>query len=187
MLKMIITGAIISNGYDGRPPLRFSEGENGCCVRFRIGQPVFDKRCKDNRRWINLNVKAFGGICERIKKMKLKEGIYVNIIGRYDEEIAEGEQNQAPRRFPVVIVDDIEFCHNSGGQKNEQSGAQAGGSKAGQPSAPQECTNAGESHTQPTEQAAGQMQGQQTQPAAPPMPNNFTGYANLSGAENPYF
>lgn len=183
MFKMIITEAIISKGYDGRSPLRFSEIENGSMVRFRIGKSVYDKRCKDNRRWLNLNVKAFGGICERIKKMKLKEGVYVNIIGRYDEETVEGEQDQPTRRFPVVIVDEIEFCHNG----NEQAGAQAGSPSDSQANAPQGQPNPGENHVQAPQQTAGQAQNQQPQPSAPPMPENFTGYSSLGCAENPYF
>ena len=79
MLKMIITDAGISKGYGDKPTLRFSEKEGSNTVRFRIGKRVYDSRYEKKYRWINLNVKAFGSVCERIRKMKLKEGSFVNI------------------------------------------------------------------------------------------------------------
>lgn len=70
MFKVIATDVVISNGYDGAPALKFSE--NGESVRFRIGKKVYDTRAENNTRWVNLSVKAFGPVCERIKKMQLK-------------------------------------------------------------------------------------------------------------------
>ena len=108
MLKMIVTDAGVSKGYDGAPALRFIDLEGGGqCVRFRIGKRVYDNRCENNHRWINLSVKAFGEACERIKKMKLKEGSFVNIIARYDEETWEDQTTHEKKSAPVLIVDDI--------------------------------------------------------------------------------
>lgn len=168
MLKLIVTDATVSKGYGDNPALRFFDGERGSSVQFRIGKRVYDSRCEDNRRWINLNVKAFGDICQRIKKMKLKEGSFVNIIGRYDEDIEEPkEPGEKPRRFPVVIVEDIEYCYSGSGQKNDQNGAQ-GASDQGQSTAPD------------------QSQGQSSPPPAS-MPGNFTGFEGLYSGENPFF
>ena len=83
MFKVIATDAVISKGYDGAPALKYSEG--GESVRFRIGKKVYDTRAKNNHRWVNLSVKAFGAVCERIKKMQVKEGSFINILGRLDE------------------------------------------------------------------------------------------------------
>ena len=83
MLKVIATDVVISKGYDGAPALRFSEKG----VRFRVGKKVYDTRAENNQRWINLSVKAFGQTSERIKKMQLKEGSFVNILGRLDEDV----------------------------------------------------------------------------------------------------
>lgn len=66
MFKVIATDVVISKGYDGAPALKFSE--NGESVRFRIGKKVYDTRAENNTRWVNLSVKAFGPVCERIKK-----------------------------------------------------------------------------------------------------------------------
>ena len=64
--------------------LKFSE--KGDAVRFRIGKKVYDPKEDDNHRWINLPVKAFGSLCDRVKKMKLQAGSYVNLLGRLDED-----------------------------------------------------------------------------------------------------
>ena len=95
MFKVIATDVVISKGYDGAPALKFSE--NGESVRFRIGKKVYDTRAENNTRWVNLSVKAFGPVCERIKKMQLKESSFINILGRLDEDVWEdaGEQPRA--------------------------------------------------------------------------------------------
>ena len=87
MFKLIATDVVISKGYDGAPALKFSE--NGESVRFRIGKKVYDTRAENNTRWVNLSVKAFGPVCERIKKMQLKESSFINILGRLDEDVWE--------------------------------------------------------------------------------------------------
>ena len=103
MFKVIATDVVISKGYDGAPALKFSE--NGESVRFRIGKKVYDTRAENNTRWVNLSVKAFGPVCDRIKKMQLKESSFINILGR--------------------ILDEIEYCSSGGGkQKTEEAGEQ---------------------------------------------------------------
>ena len=84
MFKTFATNVVVSKGYEGAAALKFSE--NGESVRFRIGQKVYDSRVEGNYRWLNISVKAFGSVCERIKKMKLKEGSFVNLTARLDEE-----------------------------------------------------------------------------------------------------
>lgn len=77
MFKVIATDVVISKGFDNAPALRFSE--KGDSVRFRIGKKVYDTRAENNTRWFNVSVKAFGDVCERIKKMQLKEGSFVHL------------------------------------------------------------------------------------------------------------
>ena len=79
MLKVIFTNVVVSKGYDNAPAIRYSE--KGDSVRFRIGAKQYDTRAENNTRWINLSVKAFAHICERIRKMDLKEGSYINLVG----------------------------------------------------------------------------------------------------------
>ena len=108
MLRFTATNAVISRGFDNRAALKYSE--DGNVVRFRIGERVYDKNAENNTRWVNINVKAFGNLCERIKKMQLKEGSAINITGRYDEDTWTDQSTGEPRSQPVIILDDIEFA-----------------------------------------------------------------------------
>ncbi len=172
MLKMIITDAGISKGYGDKPTLRFSEKEGSNTVRFRIGKRVYDSRYEKKYRWINLNVKAFGSVCERIRKMKLKEGSFVNIIGRYDEDSWPDDDTGEVRTSPVVIVDEIEYCYSGNGQKDSKSGeAQSSGKEA-----------------ENDEPKPPVPSGDQPGPEAPPAASdNFDGFEGFGGGPNPFF
>lgn len=185
MIKIIITDAVVSRGYDGAPAIRFYDGEGGNTqiANFRIGKRVYDSREADNHRWLNFQVKAFGDDCDRIKRMKLKEGSYVTIVARYDEDTWEDKNTHEKRSGVVLILEEIEFS-GGGGQKNNQNGA--GGNVA-----PQGGDHQG---TPPHQEGQGYppqgVPGQADQPggAVPgPVPENFTGYTPFGGVGNPYF
>lgn len=125
MLQVFATQVIISRGYNDAPALQFSQGEKGELVRFHVGKKVYDPRAKDNTRWINLSVKAFGPTCERIKKMQLKEGSYINILGRLDEDVWEDATTHAKRSAMVVILDSVEFCFTGNGNKQNETVAES--------------------------------------------------------------
>lgn len=107
MLKVFSTNVVVSKGYNNAPALKFSE--DGSSVRFRIGKKVYDTRAENNARWVNLSVKAFGDVCERIKKMQLKEGSYINILGRLDEDSWTDQQGEE-KSMMVIILDDLEYA-----------------------------------------------------------------------------
>ena len=112
MIKVFVTGAVISNGYNGAAAIKCSENRDS--LRFRFGKKVYDPKAEDNCRWINLTAKAFGtGLCEKFSKMKLDAGSYVNLIGRLDEDHWV-DSNTGEKNLMVVIVDEIEY---SGGGK----------------------------------------------------------------------
>lgn len=112
MIKVFVTGAVISNGYNGAAAIKYSENRDS--LRFRFGKKVYDPKAEDNCRWINLTAKAFGtGLCEKFSKMKLDAGSYVNLIGRLDEDHWV-DSNTGEKNLMVVIVDEIEY---SGGGK----------------------------------------------------------------------
>jgi len=148
MMKVFVTGAVISKGFDGAPALRFHE--NGGLVQFKIGKSVYDKNAENKKRYINIVVKAFGAVSERIEKMKLKEGSYINIIGRLDEDVWEDDGNKKSRF--VIIVDEIEF---SGGNGNSDG-------------------NGASSKNETTPPANRKQQNAQAAPNE--MPSGFTGY-----------
>lgn len=108
MLKVFATQVVVSRGYDGAAAIKFSE--KGDAVRFRIGKKVYDPNAENNARWVNLAVKGFGPICERIKKMQLKDGSFVNLIGRLDEDVWEDQQTHEKKSAMVIILDDIEYA-----------------------------------------------------------------------------
>lgn len=122
MLKIFATNVVISRGYDGADALRYSD--NGESVRFRVGQKVYDTRAENNSRWVNLSVKAFGGICERIRKMQLREGSFINLVGRYDEDTWTDKETNAQKTMPVIILDDVEFSSGGGKAKDGQKAVQ---------------------------------------------------------------
>lgn len=135
MLKLFATEVIISKGYDNAPALRFSE--KGDSVRFRIGARVYDTRAKDQTRWVNLGAKAFGPVCERVKRMQLKEGSRINLVGRLDEDVWEDARTHERKSASVIILDDLEYCYTGTGEKKPGDGqrAAAGPQASASPSA----------------------------------------------------
>ena len=158
MIRMTITSAVISQGYNGAPALSCSEKEGTKFVRFRVGATVYDKTAEKNRRYINMTVKAFNGAATRIESMKLDAGKYVNIVGRYDEETWDDKTTHEKKSAPVLIVDEIEFCYSgTGKQDSEDNGASV-------------ASGSSQVSTAESNQA----------------PGNFTGYESFGGG-NPYF
>jgi len=196
MIKMTITNAVISQGFDNAPALNFSNGENRF-VRFRVGVSVYDKNAEKNRRYVNISIKAFGGLCSRIESMKLDAGSYVNISGRYDEETWNDKETQEKRSAAVLIADEIEYCHsgkqngadngqnngygngqnNNGynnGQNNRQNSGQNNGYNSRQNNGAYNTPPSGGGQYQPPPAGNGQQQG------------TFTGFQGYGG-QNPYF
>ncbi len=117
MLAVLITGAVVSKGYQEESAVKFSE--SGKAVWFRVGKKVYDPQAKDNRRWVNLNVKGFNYMVERVQKMQLKEGVYVNIRGRLDEDEWTDKKGDT-RRNLVVIAEDIEYPAQGEGRRRAE-------------------------------------------------------------------
>lgn len=121
MLMFFASDVVVSKGYQNAPALKFSE--KGDFVRFRVGQKVYDPRAEDNHRWINITVKSFDpALVERIRKMGLKEGSFISLSGRYDEDVWEDEETKEKRSLPCVILDNLEY---SGGGKRPGDGQKA--------------------------------------------------------------
>ena len=160
MLKFYATDVVVSKGFSDNPALRFSE--DGTSVRFRVGKRVYDKRAQENHRWININIKAFGDLCERIRKMKLNEGSFIHIEGRYDEDVWEDKETKEINRAPAIILTEIEYAF-SGNKQNGNSD-----------SASSEATS--NSKSEASELQRGQDE----------MPESFTGYESFGGP-NPFY
>lgn len=181
MLKFIATKVGVSKGFNGNPAVFFSD--NGNFVRFRIGSKVFDKTADKNTRWVNIMVKGFGEtLCERIRKMELKEGSMINLIGRYDEDTWEDKDTKEKRSMPVVILEDLEFC--GGGGKKSDNGQPHQSGNAGNPGGHTGNPNGYSGNPYGTGQSYpnGQNYGDPNMPPAETaMPGNFSGYEAFSG------
>ena len=164
MLKIIITDAVISKGFEGKPAFRFNDNKNK--VEFKIGNRVYDKNVKDNHRYINFAVKAFSPLSERIEKMKLKEGSRINISGKMDEDQWE-DNGQKLSRY-VIIADDIEYASSDGGKSNGSGAGSASPVQNGNGTAPQN--------------SSGSQQQSQTDQTEPPP--NFTGFETVGGGND---
>ena len=103
--NVCITKAVVSPGYDKTEALKFSD--SGEAVRFRVGIPHYDANAENNTFWENETVKAFGTVCEQVKKMKLKEGSLISFVGEKiydsweDEETGEIKHASAIKLFKV--------------------------------------------------------------------------------------
>jgi single-stranded DNA-binding protein len=163
MNKIIFTDAVISKGFDGAAALRFNDTKS--VVNFKIGKRVYDKNAKDNHRYINIAVKAFGNICERVEKMQLKEGSLINIWGKFDEEQWE-DKGQKYSRF-IIIAEEIEYA----------SSGKSGGNGSNGSAPPASNENGTESPPTPTEppNSSGEPTG---------MPDNFGGFDNFPGGND---
>lgn len=194
MLLFIGTDVCVSKGFDGKPALRFYETDSGPKVRFRAGKRVYDSRCENNYRYINLRLKASGDVCERIRKMKIKEGSFINITGEYDEEVLTDDKTGETKTLPVINLLKVKFSYGGGGKKegmsDDESGSAAlsaqsgGGGQYGASVPPQASATVGSAAPAP-QQAASAPEVQNPQTGG--MPENFTGYENFGSFANPFF
>ncbi len=177
MFKTFATNVVVSKGYEGAAALRFSE--NGESVRFRIGQKVYDSRVEGNYRWLNISVKAFGTVCERIKKMKLKEGSFVNLTARLDEEKWIDDESKKEKSQHVLIVEDIEYAYVGKSSENQSQGQnQAAGQY--QQAAPAGAVPANQGQAPAANQAATQPM-PEPQAANPMESDGFMGFEAFGG------
>ncbi len=158
MLKFFASEVVISKGYQNNPAIKFSE--KGDFVRFRVGAKVYDARAEEKHRWVNITVKCFNpSLIDRIRSMQLKEGSFINLAGRYDEDTWEDEQTKEKHSMPCIILDDIEF---SGGGKRSGDGQKTNNQNSASAPAP-----------------AAPAPGTEQQ-----MPGNFTGYESFGGGNS---
>ena len=122
MLAVLITGAVVSKGYQEEPAVKFSD--SGKAVWFRVGKKVYDSQAEDNRRWVNLNIKGFNYMVDRVKKMQLKEGVYINIRGRLDEDVWTDKTGET-RKSLYIVAEDIEYAGGKSKEDSEGGSAQA--------------------------------------------------------------
>ena len=173
MNKVLLTDVVISKGFDGKAALRFNS--NKSAVNFKIGKRVYDKNAPDNHRYMNIAVKGYSKLIERIEKMQLKEGSRINIVGQLDEE--NWEDNGQKFNRIVIIAEEIEYASSDGSKSNGTNGAgSASPSQKGNGTAAQTSTSAEQSQNASKKQTD--------------MPEKFSGYTNFDmndSSDNDFF
>ncbi len=116
MVKVFGANAVIGkNGSDEENPVQeFSEGK---IASIRVGYTVFDPTVEGEKRWVNVTLKGFGTMAERLKKMNLKRGSNICFSGELD--VAEWEKDGVKKTAPVIVLTDIRY-QNGGGSKKEE-------------------------------------------------------------------
>jgi len=156
MMLQLVTDAVISKGYGGAPAFHCSE--DGRMLSFKIGCKVYDKRADKETRWVNFNVNAFDDLAERVRKMNLKEGSHINVVGNFDMKPWVNRETGEITTWPTIRAINIEYAASA---------------------APRQ-------ESQPAQKAA-PAQAQQEQSALPPEQlSGFTGYEPFGG-DNPYY
>lgn len=133
MVKLTVTNAVISKGYNGAPAIQVSESGNA--ARFKIGYRVYDKQADGNYRYINLTVKAFGSLIKKLSDMKLSDGAVVNLCGRLDEEVWTDKKTGETKKSFSVILEEIEYTalgktHETVSQSSEPAASPDGSQNA---------------------------------------------------------
>jgi len=106
--NVCITKAVVSPGYDKTEALKFSD--SGEAVRFRVGIPHYDANAENNTYWENETVKAFGPVCEQVKKMKLKEGSLVSFVGEKIYDSWEDEETGEIKHASAIKLLKVEYA-----------------------------------------------------------------------------
>lgn len=156
MMLQLVTDAVISKGYGGAPA--FHSSEDGRMLSFKIGCKVYDKRADKETRWVNFNVNAFDDLAERVRRMNLKEGSHINVMGNFDMKPWVNRETGEITTWPTIRAVNIEYAASALPKQDAQ-----------------------------TAQKAVPVQDKQEQSALPPeqLPG-FTGYEPFGGGNSYY-
>ena len=156
MMMQLVTDAVISKGYGGAPA--FHSAEDGRMLSFKIGCKVYDKRADKETRWVNFNVNAFDDLAERVRRMNLKEGSHINVMGNFDMKPWVNRATGEITTWPTIRAVNIEYAASALPKQDAQ-----------------------------TAQKAVPVQDKQEQSALPPeqLPG-FTGYEPFGGGNSYY-
>lgn len=131
MMLQLVTDAVISKGYGGAPA--FHSSKDGM-LSFKIGCKVYDKKADKETRWVNINVNAFDDLAERVRKMNLKEGSHINVIGSFDMRPWVNRETGEITAWPTIRAFNIEYAASAIPRQAAQKAAPAQAAQA--PAAP---------------------------------------------------
>lgn len=106
MATIIFEQVSVTRGIDGngakQDPYRYWENEYGSLGRFRASERV---GYGDNTKWQSFNFVAHGHMADKLKKMKLKEGSKLFVMGELIPEVFQGKNDSTVNRMVVKILD----------------------------------------------------------------------------------
>lgn len=108
MIKITLTDAVISKGYNGAPA--FYNSDDGGIISFKVGKKVYDKKAENQTRWLNFNVNAFDDVAGRVRKMNLKEGSHINLTGDFDMKPWVNRSTGEITTWPTIKLTEIEYA-----------------------------------------------------------------------------
>lgn len=110
MNSITITKAIVCNGFNGEPAIRFSTTADGTkTCQFKVGEEVYDSRLESKKRYNNWRVRAYGSVAERIEKMKLAPMGRINLIGRLDIYTFTDENEKRHEQL-YIVINELEYA-----------------------------------------------------------------------------
>ena len=178
MMKIFISDAVVSRGYDGAPAIRLFNSENGGeFAVFQVGIRKYDSRAENNHRWVNPegqglrrplrahqeNVAQGGFVHFPVRRLRRGaldgQGYRRGVLRRSSCLMTSSSPTPAGRRRNRTATARIREARAS------RATPQAPGAFQAAPAAP---TQSGQTMQAPTE-----------------MPQNFTGYESFSGGTEP--
>jgi single-strand DNA-binding protein len=123
MMLQLVTDAVISKGYGGAPA--FHSSEDGRMLSFKIGCKVYDKRADKETRWVNFNVNAFDDLAERVRRMNLKEGSHINVMGNFDMKPWVNRETGEITTWPTIRAVNIEYAASALPKQDAQTAQKA--------------------------------------------------------------
>lgn len=121
MISITLTDAVVSKGYNGAPA--FYSSEDGRIISFKVGKKVYDKKAENQARWLNFNVNAFDDVSARIRKMNLREGSHINVMGDFDMKPWANRTTGEISTWPTIRLRDVEYASAPAAEKPQQAQA----------------------------------------------------------------
>ena len=94
-------------------------------LSFKIGCKVYDKRADKETRWVNFNVNAFDDLAERVRRMNLKEGSHINVMGNFDMKPWVNRETGEITTWPTIRAVNIEYAASALPKQDAQTAQKA--------------------------------------------------------------
>ena len=107
--------AVVCKGYDNNEALKFSEtGESVC---FRVSIPLYDANAEDKTYWENATLKAYGSVCEEIKRLGVKAGDCISYIGKKIVGTFPDSEGEIKKKVFIKLLE-VNFAYSGSGKRN---------------------------------------------------------------------